>query len=486
MRNCKVPLLNSASSRTLPYSRHAYRDCSCSRSYRWTQVAEIVGTRHAERKCSPKTLSRANVDHPVQSAPSAGSIPSTPMSTTAIGTAMKTNCSWKASPGTVAIGRPSAAKNYHIAPPPTSRTGQSTTSSVPPGGFSDNEAGRHTMLIRKPPSDTTSIRTRETSPRFSNTEQFMDDDFPLNETFWDEESTNDQILPDAFNALFHLDPDTATTATSTHPSADAPLQRHRHDSGSALSVTTNTSASPSNSTTYRPPTAEMYSLNMNPLATGMWPSDWVASPKQAQATPTRIDFSSSSSSSNNFVSTSGSNSTTATTASSRLEPFVNSNPYLNTTQCDDFLFTEIFPTSPTPDPLWPASSLAHDLTESSTTNAQLDLPNLDTIMPPIEHDPPPTPTSAPTPHPINTRKLSKARRPSQQDRTDPKHNDIEERLARKRRRLAKGASMGTTKGRTTLVLEDVEPETLKTVMDTLLQSKTRMSMTHGIDDGIAD
>ena len=463
----------------------------CSRSYRWTQVAEIVGTRHAERKCSPKTLSRANFDHPVQSAPSAGSIPSTPMSIIAIGTAMKTNCSWKASPGTVAIGRLSAAKNYHIAPPPTSRIGQLTRSSVPPAGLSDNEAGRHTMLIRKPLSDTTSTRTRETSPPFSHTEQSMDDDSTLNETIWNEGSTNDQILPDALNALFPLDPDT----TSTHPSADAPLQRHRHDS---VSVTTNTSASPSNSTNYRPPTAEMYRLNMSPLATGMSPSDGLASPKQAQATPTRIDFLSSSSSSNNFVSTTGRNSTTANTASSTNEPFVNSKPYLSTTQWDGFLWNEAFPTSPTPDPLWRASSLAHDLTESWTTNAPLDLMNLDTVMPPIEHDPPPIPTSAST-HPINTRKLSKATRPSQQDRIDPKHlvgetlsldedmsDDFEERLARKRKRLARGASMGTTKGRTTLVLEDVEPETLKKVMDTLLQSKTRMSMTHGIDDGIAD
>ena len=304
------------------------------------------------------------------------------------------------------------------------------------------------MLIRKPLSDTTSTRTWETSPRFSNTEQIMDDDFTLNETFWNDGSTNDQILPDAFDALFPLDLDTTTTTTttttSTHPSADTPLQRHHHDSGSALSVTTNASASPSNSTTYRPPTAEMYNLNMNPLATSMSPSDWVASPKQAQAT---------SSSSNNFFSATGSNSNTATTVSSTNEPFVNPNPYLSTTQCDDFLWTETFPTS--------------------TTSAST--------------------------HPISTRKLSKATRPSQQDRTDPKHlvgetssldedmnNDFEERLARKRRRLAKGASMGTTKGRTTLVLEDVEPETLKTVMDTLLQSKTRMSMTHGIDDGIAD
>ena len=66
------------------------------------------------------------------------------------------------------------------------------------------------------------------------------------------------------------------------------------------------------------------------------------------------------------------------------------------------------------------------------------------------------------------------------------NNDCEERLARKRKKLARGASMGTMKSRTTLVLQDVEPETLKTVMDTLLQSKTRMSMTHGVDDGIAD
>ena len=112
-------------------------DVACSRTYRWTQVAEIVGTRHAERKYSAKILSRANLDHPVQSAPSAGSIPSTLVSIIAIGTAMKTNCSWKASPSTVAIGKPSAAKNYHIAPPPTSRIGQSTLSSIPHDGPSD-------------------------------------------------------------------------------------------------------------------------------------------------------------------------------------------------------------------------------------------------------------------------------------------------------------------------------------------------------------
>ena len=158
-------------------------DVPCSQTYRWTQVAEIVGTRHAERKDSPKISSFANIDYPVQSAPSAGSIPSTLVSIIATGTAMKTNCSWKASPGTVATGRPSAAKNYQIAPPPTSRIGQSTSSPVPPGGPSDNEAGRHTMLVRKPPSHTTSTRTRETSPPFSNAEQFVDDDFTLNETF---------------------------------------------------------------------------------------------------------------------------------------------------------------------------------------------------------------------------------------------------------------------------------------------------------------
>ena len=415
-------------------------DVPCSQTYRWTQVAEIVGTRHAERKESPKISSFANIDHPVQSAPSAGSIPSTLVSIIATGTAMKTNCSWKASPGTVATGRPSAAKNYQIAPPPTSRIGQSTSSSVPPGGPSNNAASRHTMLVRKPPSHTASTRTRETSPRFSNAEQFMDDDFTLNETFWDEVSTNDQILPDALNALFPQDLDTTTAETSTHSSAaDTPLQRSRRDSSIALTATTNTSASPANSTTYRPPTADMYDSNLNPLATGMWPSDWwVASPQQAQATPTRIDVSSSS---NNIP----------------------------TTQNDDSLWTDILPTIPPPDPLRPASSLAHDPTEYSTTNAPLDLMTLDADMP-----------------------------PTRQNRTDPKplvgepssldedvNSDIEERLARKRKRLARGASLGTSKSRTTLVLEDVEPETLKAVMDTLLQSKTRISIAHGSDDGIA-
>ena len=41
-----------------------------------------------------------------------------------------------------------------------------------------------------------------------------------------------------------------------------------------------------------------------------------------------------------------------------------------------------------------------------------------------------------------------------------------------------GRQQRDAKGRTTLVLEDVEPETLKTVIDTLFQSKTKMSMTH--------
>ena len=408
---------------------------------------------------------------------------------------MKTNCSWKASPGTVAIGRPSAAKNYHIAPPPTSRTGQSTLSSIPHDGPSDNEAGRHTMLIRKPPSYATSNRTRETSPRFSNTEQFVDDEFTLNETFYNEESTDDQILPDALNALFSQDLDTTTTETSTHPSADAPLQHRRNDSGMAISATTNSSASPSNSTTYRPPTADMYNLNINPLATSMWPSDWVASPKQSQATPTHIDVSSSSS---DFFNTTGSNSTTATTASSTHALPTNSDPHLSTTQNDDFLWTDFLPTIPPPDPLRPASSLAHDPTESSTRNMPLELMTLDTDMPPIDHHPPSTPTSV-SPHSINTRKPSKATRPSRKNRTDSKHlvgetssldedvhDYLEERLARKRKRFARGASVRTAaKSRTTLVLEDVEPETLKTVMDTLLQSKTRISMTHGTDDVIA-
>ena len=89
--------------------------------------------------------------------------------------------------------------------------------------------------------------------------------------------------------------------------------------------------------------------------------------------------------------------------------------------------------------------------------------------------------------------------PIRQNRTDPKplvgesssldedvNSDIEERLARKRKRLARGASLGTSKSRTTLVLKDVEPETLKAVMDTLLQGKTRISITHGSDDGIAE
>ena len=451
-----------------------------------------MGTRHAERKYSPRISSRANLDHPVQSAPSAGSIPSTLVSIIATGTAMKTNCSWKASPSTVAIGRPSAAKNYHIAPPPTSRIGQSTLSSIPHDGPSDNEAGRHTMLIRKPPSYTTSTRTRETSPRFSNTEQFVDDEFTLNETFYNEESTDDQILPDALNALFPQDLDPTTTETSAHPSADAALQRGRHDSGMAISATPNTSASPSNSTTYRPPTADMYNLNINPLATSMWPSDWVASPKPSQGTPTHIDVSSSS---NDFFNTSGSNSTAATTASSSHALSPNSDPHLSTTQNDDFLWTDFFPTIPPPDPLRPANSLAHDPTESSSRNIPLELMTLDADMHPIEHHPPSTPTSAST-HPINTRKLSKAPRPSRKNRTDTKHlvgetssldedvhNYFEERLARKRKRFAREASVRTGKSRTTLVLEDVEPETLKTVMDTLLQSKTRISMTHGTDDG---
>ena len=407
---------------------------------------------------------------------------------------MKTNCSWKASPGTVAIGRPSAAKNYHIAPPPISKTGQSTLSSIHHDGPSDNEVGRHTMLIRKPPSYTTSTRTRETSPRFSNTEQFVDDEFTLNETFYNEESTDDQILPDAMNALFPQDLDTTTTETSTHPSADPPLQHVRHDSGMAISATTHTSPSPSNSTTYRPPTADMYNLNINPLATSMWPSDWVASPKQSQGTPTRIDVSSSST---DFFNTTGSNSTAATTASSIHELSANSDPHLSTTHNDDFLWTDFLPTIPPPDPLRPANSLAHDPTESSTRDMPLELMTLDADMPDIEHHPPSTPTSAST-HPTNTHKPSKATHLSRKNRIDPKHlvgetssldEDVhsyfEERLARKRKRFARGASVRTAKSRTTLVLEDVEPETLKTVMDTLLQSKTRISMTHGTDDGIA-
>ena len=463
----------------------------CSRPYRWTQVAEIVGTRHAEREYSPKMLSRANLDQPVQNAPSAGSIPSTLVSIIATGTAMKTNCSWKASPGTAAIGRPSAAKNYHIAPPPTLRIGQSTSSSISHDGPSDNEAGRHTMLIRKPPSYTTSNRTRETSPRFSNAEQFVDDEFTLNETFYNEESTDDQILPDALNALFPQDLETTTTETSTHPSADAPLQRGRHDSSMATSATTNTSTSPSNSTTYRPPTADMYNLNINQLATSMWPSEWVASPKQSQATSTHIDVSSSSS---DFFNTTGSNSTAATTASSTHALSANTDPHLSTTQNDDFLWTDFLPTISPPDPLRPATSLAHDPTESSTRSMPLELMSLDADMPPNEHHPPSPPTSAST-HPINTRNPSETTRPSRQNRKDPEHlvgetssldedvhNYFEERLARKRKRFARGASVRTAKSRTTLVLEDVEPETLKTVMDTLLQSKTRISMTHGTDD----
>ena len=470
-------------------------DVPCSRTYRWTQVAEIVGTRHAERKYSPRILSRAILDHPIQSAPSAGSIPSTPVSTIATGTAMKTNCSWKALPGTAAIGRLSAAKSYHIAPPPTSRTGQSTLSSIPHDGPSDNEAGRHTMLIRKPPSYTPSTRTRETSPRFSNTEQFVDDEFTLNETFYNEESTDDQILPDALNALFPQDLDTTTTEASTHPSADASLQHGRHDSGMAISATTNTSNSPSHNTTYRPPTADMYNLNINPLATSMWPSDWVASPKQSQATPTSIDASSSS---NDFFNTTGSNSTAATSASSTHALSSNSDPHLSTTHNDDFLWTDFLPTVPPPDPLRPATSLAHDPTESSTRNMPLELMTLDTDMPPIEHHPPSSPTSCASTNPINTHKPSKATRLSWKTRTDPKHlvgetssldedahNYFEDRLARKRKRFARGASVRSAKSRTTLVLEDVDSETLKTVMDTLLQSKTRISMTHGTDDGVA-
>ncbi|KAM0794119.1 hypothetical protein BDR22DRAFT_717997 [Usnea florida] len=419
--------------------------------FKWTQVAEIVGTRHAEQ-CAKRWQHSLDpsLDH----------------------------SNWDSNEDQLLM----ESVTRH------GRNWKTIRSEELPHRSTTDIKNRHTMLIRKPQSHTTSTRTRETSPRFSNAEQFVDDDFTLNETFYNEESTDDQILPDALNALFPQELDTTTTEASTHPSADASLQHSRHDSGMAISTTTNTSNSPSHNTTYRPPTADMYNLNINPLATSMWPSDWVA---RSQATSTHIDVSSSSS---DFFNTTGSNSTAATTASSTHALSANSDSHLSTTQNDDFLWTDFLPTIPPPDPLRPATSLAHDTTESSTRSMPLELMSLDADMPPNEHHPPSPPTSAST-HPINTRKPSEITRPSRQNRKDPEHlvaetssmdedvhNYFEERLARKRKRFARGASVRTAKSRTTLVLEDVEPETLKTVMDTLLQSKTRISMTHGTDD----
>ncbi|MCJ1279025.1 hypothetical protein MMC21_006846 [Puttea exsequens] len=373
--------------------------------FKWTQVAEIVGTRHAEQ-CAKRWQHSLDpsVDH----------------------SKWDNNEDQALMEGVTKHGR-----NW-----------KTIRSERLPHRSTTDIKNRHTMLVRKPQSDTTSNQTREPSPKYSTTEQFFDDDFMFNDPIWDEESSRttdmNQILPDdTFDALFPpLDLNTTTISQSI---LNNPLHHQRHDSGVALSSAT-TSASSSNGTeAILPSTTDMYCLNMNPLASGMWPADWVASPKEMPSTSPQADFSSS----NTLFSTTNDALPSA---------------YSQTSNPDDYLWPDSFPAIPPPNPLWPST------TTTITTTSPPDPMALDDTALLDEEDPGP-----PTPNPTRENSTEPSVQPPSLLREFVPEDGPDGGTGRQQR---------DAKGRTTLVLEDVEPETLKTVIDTLFQSKTKMSMTH--------